>query len=113
MASALNINDSLKNHLVSEAVTSWRDKDWARCLHQWCADMNAAFDLQLETPAIAIDQPRFRAAGGYRAGFNCLIPVRNRRALRGSASCVPVQRCRPALRGDAERGGGDPGFCCA
>lgn len=65
-----SINDSLRDYCTSLAVHDWADKDWAKELHTWSERLNTAFDLDIATPVILIERPRFRGVGCYRRDLN-------------------------------------------
>jgi hypothetical protein len=67
-----DFNEILKKYCLSPAVDDWSEKEIVRQLYEWCARMNAAFDLQIATPALRIERTRFRAAGHYHGGRNGL-----------------------------------------
>ena len=64
------INDLLKVHTLT--VDDWRHAEIVRLLHGWAERFNREFKLNIDTPAIRIEQLRKRTLGTYRSGRNGL-----------------------------------------
>src|SRR5438874_287401 len=58
------INGELKDHALS--IGDWRHREAVMTLHNWAARFNEEFRLDLEIPAIAVNNLQVRVFGQYR-----------------------------------------------